>query len=165
MIAYDPAEWHELFVAMAGATAALAGLLFIAISINLGDILKSKSLPIRAVDSLAIMVSVLIVSIFVLTPGQSTTVLGLELLLTGVLACGIRLRAWIAHWGLPKESPQERRVTPVVTVMVSLAPIAIAGLSLLLEAGGGLYWLVPSLVLGFLAAVSSAWVLLVEIQR
>ena len=124
MIAYDPAEWHELFVATAGATAALAGLLFIAISINLGDILKSKTLPLRAVDSLGIMVSVLIVSILVLTPGQSTMVLGLELLITGLLACGIRLRAWIATRSLPKESPQERRVFPAVAVVVSLAPVA-----------------------------------------
>ena len=54
---------------------------------------------------------------------------------------------------------------PAVAVVVSLAPVAVAGLSLLLEAGGGLYWLVPSLVLGFLVAVSSAWVLLVEIHR
>lgn len=165
MIAYDPAEWHELFVAIAGATAALAGLLFIAISINLGEILKSKVLPIRAVNSLGIMVLALLVSIFILTPGQSRTALGLELLIMGLLGCGALLQPWIARIGAPKENPQERRVLPVVGIVLSLVPIPIAGLSLLLEAGGGLYWLVPSLIVGFLVAVSSAWVLLLEIHR
>ena len=40
-----------------------------------------------------------------------------------------------------------------------------AGLSLILGAGGGLYWLVPAMVLGFGGAVLNAWVLLVEIVR
>jgi hypothetical protein len=31
--------------------------------------------------------------------------------------------------------------------------------------GGGLYWLVPAVLLGIAAAVSSGWVLLVEIVR
>lgn len=165
MIAYDPAEWHDLFVAIAGATAALAGLLFIAISINLGEIVRSKVLPLRAVDSLGVMVVALLVSIFILTPGQSRTALGLELLVTGLLACVVLLRPWLARIGAPKENPQEQRVLPVISVACSLVPIAIAGLTLLLEAGGGLYWLVPSLIVGFLVAVSSAWVLLLEIHR
>ncbi len=31
--------------------------------------------------------------------------------------------------------------------------------------GGGLYWMVPALITGFLTAVTGAWVLLVEIHR
>jgi hypothetical protein len=33
MTAYQPEEWHDMFVAMAGA-AALTGLIFVAVSIN-----------------------------------------------------------------------------------------------------------------------------------
>jgi hypothetical protein len=40
--AYSTAEWTELFLAQAGASAALAGLLFVAISINLDRILKGS---------------------------------------------------------------------------------------------------------------------------
>jgi hypothetical protein len=46
----DPsaADWEGLFLAGAGASAALAGLLFVAISINLDRILKGRGLPGRA---------------------------------------------------------------------------------------------------------------------
>jgi len=37
--AYAPEEWKDLFVAMAGASAALAGLLFVAVSINVDRII------------------------------------------------------------------------------------------------------------------------------
>ena len=48
MPAYSAAEWESLFVAEAGASAALAGLLFVALSINLERILKGIGLPGRA---------------------------------------------------------------------------------------------------------------------
>jgi hypothetical protein len=44
-------------------------------------------------------------------------------------------------------------------------PLMIGGVSLLFRAGGGLYWLVPGIVLCLLVAVLDAWVLLVEILR
>ena len=44
-------------------------------------------------------------------------------------------------------------------------PFAIGGLSVLLEGGGGLYWIFAGIVLAIVAAVANAWVLLVEILR
>jgi len=44
-------------------------------------------------------------------------------------------------------------------------PLVAAGLTLIFGAGGGLYRLVPAMILGFGGAVLNAWVLLVEIVR
>jgi glucose dehydrogenase len=44
-------------------------------------------------------------------------------------------------------------------------PFLIGAVSLIAEFGGGLYWLVAGIVLAIAAAVSNAWVLLVEILR
>lgn len=80
MFAYDPAEWTDLFVAAAGASAALAGLVFVAVSINIERILRFSGLPERALETLLLLVGVLIASIIGLIPGQGRAALGSELL-------------------------------------------------------------------------------------
>jgi hypothetical protein len=44
-------------------------------------------------------------------------------------------------------------------------PMVIAGVTLMAGGGGGLYWLLPEVLLALLGAVTNAWVLLVEIHR
>jgi hypothetical protein len=86
--ACDPSEWHDLFVATAGASAALAGLVFVAVSINIERILKFPGLPERALET----VLLLLVSIVGLIPGQGHVALGTELLLVSlVVVAGIVL--------------------------------------------------------------------------
>lgn len=85
MPAYSAAEWESLFVAEAGASAALAGLLFVALSINLERILKGIGLPGRAGEAIVLLLTVLVVSTFGLVPGQSPRVLGAEVLGFGLL--------------------------------------------------------------------------------
>lgn len=76
--------WENFFIAEAGASAALTGLLFVAASINLQRILSFPQLPGRAAETLIVLASVLAVDLFGLVPGQRTAVLGAELLGTGV---------------------------------------------------------------------------------
>ncbi len=62
MTAYDPSEWSDLFVASAGASAALAGLVFVAVSINLERILSLPGILERALETLILLMSVTVVS-------------------------------------------------------------------------------------------------------
>jgi hypothetical protein len=41
----------------------------------------------------------------------------------------------------------------------------VAGVSLLAERGGGLYWLAAAFILSLAAGIGNAWVLLVEVVR
>jgi hypothetical protein len=66
VIAYDPSEWSDLFVATAGASAALAGLVFVAVSINIQRILAFPGLPERSLETLLVLVSVLLISVVAL---------------------------------------------------------------------------------------------------
>ena len=81
--AYDIERWSDLFVASAGASAALAGLVFVAVSINLEQVLADAPEYRRArwrrspCSSGAVMVSLLC-----LVP-QSSTALGVELVAIG----------------------------------------------------------------------------------
>src|ERR1700749_3874310 len=102
MTAFTPAEWHDFFVGTIGASAALTGLLFVAISINLEQILKYPQLPGRAAATLGMLVSALVVSGFGLAPGQSIRALGIE------IACTAAVAAVQAVWvSLGKQRPGE----------------------------------------------------------
>ena len=56
-----------------------------------------------------------------------------------------------------------RRTAPIVIFIGSL--IVVAGASLIAGTGGGLYWLVPGIVIALVGSVINVWVLLVEILR
>jgi hypothetical protein len=87
-LAYEASEWSELFVGVAGASAALAGLLFVAVSINVERIVQFRGLPERALEALVLLLGVLVISIIGLIPGQGHVALGIELLVTS-LAAGV----------------------------------------------------------------------------
>ena len=163
-MAYDATEWHDLFVAVAGASAALAGLVFVAVSINLERILRYEGLPERALETVALLVGVLVVAIVGLIPGQSHVALGLEMLVVGLALGALVVRLPSRYTG-PDQEPRAWRFWRWGLRLVSIAPIVIGGLSLLFEGGGGLYWVVAGIVAATLAAVANAWVLLVEILR
>jgi hypothetical protein len=163
---YTTGGWGELFLAEAGASAALGGLLFVAVSINLNRIIAIRSLPGAALGAIVLLVAVLMVSTFALVPGQPRWVLATEVLVVGIGAWSILTAIWIGALRAP--IPNQPRFVPVISVVVTQAatlPTVVAGVSLLLGAGGGLYWLVPGVAFSLVVAVVNAWVLLVEVVR
>lgn len=164
MFAYDPSKWTDLFVATAGASAALAGLVFVAVSINIQRILEYPGLPERALETILLLMVVLLVSIVGLVPGQSHVALGVELLVVSlVIGCGI-FRLPTTRSDLQDEPPIWLWSRWAVRLS-AIAPLLIAGVSLLAESGGGLYWLVTGIAFAIAGAIANAWVLLVEILR
>jgi modulator of FtsH protease len=164
LFAYDPSEWQDLFVATAGAGAALAGLVFVAVSINIERILKFEGLPARALETVLLLLGVVIVSITGLIPGQDNVALGIELLIEGLIL------ATVVGVLLTRNRPtgQEPRLwlsTRLAMLAWATLPFAIGGLSILVTNGAGLYWVVFGIVGAIIAAVANAWVLLVEILR
>jgi hypothetical protein len=164
--AYTTEGGGDLFLAGAGASAALGGLLFVAVSINLDRIVALRSLPGAALGAIVLLVAVLMVSMVALVPGQARWMLATEVLVVGISAWSIMTAIWIRALRAP--IPNQPRFVPVISVVVTQAatlPIVVAGVSLLLGAGGGLYWVVPGVTFCLLVAIANAWVLLVEVVR
>jgi modulator of FtsH protease len=164
-VAYDPEQWKDLFVAVAGASAALLGLLFVAVSINIERILSYKGLPERALETLMLLLGVLVVSIVGLMPDQSHVALGLELLATAAVVAFVVLRLPAAYAEDTGKEPFQWRLSRLGVRLMGTVPLLVGGLSVLLEAGGGLYWIAAGVILAIIGAVTNAWVLLVEILR
>lgn len=138
----------------------MAGLVFVAVSINIERILGFKGLPERALETVLFLVLALVVSIIGLIPGQGQVALGLELLFVSLGLGGIVGRLPTIQGGSGDWLLARWTVRIAATV-----PFAIGGASILVEAGGGLYWIAAGIALAIIGAVASAWVLLVEILR
>ena len=65
MTAYDVAEWADFANTVAGGAAALAGLLFVGLSLNLAEVLKYPGVPARAAVTLGLTIAILLTAIFV----------------------------------------------------------------------------------------------------
>jgi hypothetical protein len=155
--------WHDFFVAEAGASAALAGLLFVAISINLTRILEFRHLPTRAIEALLALLSVLVVATFALVPAQSTRAYAMEIGGTGLVIWAIQTLALIGNW---KDSHPDAKTTSRVLVnQLPHLPFVIAGVLLLAGHPAAIYWVLPGTLLSLAAGIFGAWVLLIEIQR
>ena len=165
--AFNPEHWSDFFVAQAGATAALAGLVIVAILINLKTIVEGRLLSGRAAETVVMLAGVLLLSTLALIPGQGIVALGVEVLVLGLMGAAIHglilFRARCYH------HDQEARWIRFVLALGSVLPLLLAGLSLLAGPGGwlpgGLYWLVPAVVFGLIGGLLNSWVLLVEILR
>ena len=157
--------WENFFIAEVGASAALLGLIFVGVSINLTRIISIPGLPNRALLALIILLTILVMSSLLLIPGQSLALVGIELLVVGLFV-------WITATRLDviillKKEPQYRRsyVLNMVLTQFALLPYIVAGIIVLMRGTGGLYWLVPAIIISFIKALLDAWVLLVEINR
>jgi hypothetical protein len=164
MTAYDASEWTDFFVAAAGASAALAGLVFVAVSINVDRILRFAGLPERALATVMLLLSVVLVSLIGLIPGQSRSALAAEFLAVGLmftlLILGLTSRSMTT-----RDKELAHAVSHWLLVGLGTVPVVLGAVSLFAEAGGGLYWIAGGIVLATTGAVANAWVLLVEILR
>ena len=149
---------------MSGAAAALAGLLFVALSINLTRIISLPGVPDRAGQTLIFLGGVLVSAFLGLVP-QSARDLGLELLCVGCTVWSVAAYYDVRALRRRDYDTLSHGVQRLVSAQIATLPLVIASASLVSRRGGGLYWLVPSLILPLVVSMFNAWILLVEILR
>jgi modulator of FtsH protease len=160
---YEAGPWESFAVAEVGAAAALAGLLVVAGSINVARIVKLPSVVSRLGAALVLFATILVIGTILLVPDQPGRLVGVEIAAVGLLATWAVLRLR----GTRNADPAHRwSVTLAAAVGTGAAGlIFVGGLFCALQMLGGLYWLVPGVILGFSVGLVNAWVALIEILR
>jgi hypothetical protein len=157
------ADWSNFLIAETGAAAALAGLIFVAVSINLSKIIEYQGVAGRAAEALALLIGVLLIGTFGLAPNQSARILGSEFVTVGGLLWLMTVTFHVGQFF--RKRPWWWLASRALLCQVATLSFCIAGILLILGRPAGMYWLIPGCVVSFLAATTSAWVLLIEILR
>ena len=158
-------EWHDLFVATTGASAALTGLIFVGVSINLARILSIPKLQGRALLSSILLMIFLITSIILLIPQQRIAVAGIEVLIVGLCCWLFALRIDIS---IHKNTSKEFKKLNLFTLLFDQAavlPYLVAAIFFLSGNDFGFYWIVIAFILSFIKAMQMPGFLLSEINR
>ena len=122
------AVWQPFFTVAGGAAAALAGLLFVALSIHVREIAEHPAFRYRALATLSIPLVVLVVSALALLPRQTARSLGLE----AVVPLTLQICAVLIWFGGARGSMRMERLYGLLTAVgVALIVVAIGGAALL----------------------------------
>ncbi len=159
-------DWSNFCLGELGAAAALAGLLFVSVSVNQARILELGRMADRGLEALAMLMLVLVAASLPLVPGQSPRLLGVEIFAVGTLTLAALFPLQRAYLRLIEPAYRRRSYQMITLDRVAVALIALAGLVLLWRGdGAGMYLLPAGILLSFFAAGANAWVLLIEINR
>ena len=156
--------WSEFNVALAGAAAALVGLVIVAASVNIRDIIGSRTLTTRIGAAVAVLLLALLVSALGLIPGITAAWFGGILLAAtaGVALFQVTATRLITAEPTPGHAARWAKSTlgflPIVGYLIGGA-LALEGST------ASLYVVAAGTLLAIVSAISVSWVALVEVLR
>jgi hypothetical protein len=92
---YQPDQWNEFFVAVGGGAAALTGLVFVALSLNLDAAARDATHRYRAIGTLTGFVSAFVVCSLALMGHQGHVAVGAEWLTAAAAAGGVYVYGYV----------------------------------------------------------------------
>ena len=159
-------DWANFFLAASGASAALAGLVMVALSVNVKKIVNYRHLPARAGAAIAMLMLILVSSMASLM-NQPLWCLACEILGFAIWAWAIEIwtarQVVIGHQEVKR--PRYETVRFVALGQLQVIPYVVGSILLLTGHYDGLYWIGAGTMLVFTFSVMESWVLLVEILR
>jgi hypothetical protein len=158
--------WTNFFLAAAGASAALAGLVIVATSVNLARILQYRHLPFRAGTTIATLILILASSMVTLIP-QRTSSLGVEIFIFGFICWMLEIRSsqLSSQAHVEQHRPRFESLLEATLGQVQTIPFLIGGALIYASRSSGPYWVAAGIVAIFIASTLNVWVLTVEILR
>jgi len=160
-VGYATAVWLSFGEALAAVAGGLTGLLFVALSVKSDVLAASLSLSSRAAQTLVLFMTSVLIAVLLVAP-QPPAALGWELLAVAAVS-GTALLILDRRAGHSTDQGVARYIERFSPNTITAVLVAVAGLTFLLKAGGGLYWLIPAAVTSLLGGVVNAWLFLVRL--
>jgi modulator of FtsH protease len=157
---YDPAIWRDYFVMVGGASAALTGLVFVAMTLHLQDIVNHPVHRHRARTILTGLTAVFLRCGLVLMGGQSRQAVAVEII--GVLV--------VVEWILYRSTRDAFMAADRSVLLRAIGSFAclvveqFGAVALFLGGVWGLYVVGLGMMASFVFMISGAWLLLVGVE-
>jgi len=157
---YMPEQWSNFFVLVGTGSAALTGLVFVALTINLRGVAKDATHRYRAINMLSGLTSAFIISALAIMGAQTYRTLGIEWLAVSSLAAAINTNGYVQAFRLGSSLFALTRFRIVGGSICYLGQI-IGAIMLCLDSGVGIYVSAVALIVNFYFMVSGSWLLIV----
>ena len=155
-------QWNNFFVMVGGGAAALAGLIFVAMSINHEVIIQNATHKNRAINMLTGFTAIFMASAFALIGNQHPGALAVEWLVLWLIATAIFVRGYIVAIRSGMSSIGLNIPRLAGGTICYLAEV-IGAIFLLLGYSSGLYIAAVAIIVLFAFLISGAWLLMIGI--
>ena len=159
-----PDKWSNFFVMVGGGAAALAGLIFVAMSINHEIIIRNTTHRNRAINMLTGFTAIFMASSLALIGDQYLGVLGIEWLVLWLIATFIFIRGYVIaiRSGMSSIGLNMPRLAGGTLCYVAEV---ISAIFLILGYSSGLYIAAVAIIVLFAFLISGAWLLMIGIYE
>ena len=161
---YRPDQWHDYFITVGGASAALTGLVFVALSLNVSVIAHDPTHRYRAIGTLAGFTAIFVICGLGVMGGQDHRAVGLEWLIVSAVAAVVYVYGYIQAIRRGESSVGLRSYRLVGGT--ALHVVEIVGAALLLSGYlAGLYLAAISMISLLAFMISGAWLLIMGVSE
>ncbi len=157
-------QWDNFFLMVGGGAAALAGLIFVAMSINPEVIIRNSTHKNRAINMLTGFSAIFMACSFALIGGQYLRGLGLEWLILWLIATVIFIRGYVIAIGSNMSSIGLNMPRLAGATICYLAEV-IGAILLILGHSAGLYVAAIATIVLFAFLISGAWLLIIGVYE
>ena len=157
-------QWNNFFVMVGGGAAALAGLIFVAMSINHEIIIRNTTHKNRAINMLTGFSAIFMASSLALMGNQYLEVLGFEWLVLWLIATIIFIRGYVIAIRSGMSSIGLKVPRLAGGTICYLAEV-ISAIFLILGYSSGLYIAAVGIIVLFAFLISGAWLLMIGIYE
>lgn len=155
---------HEFFVAGAGAGAALAGLIIVAMTVSIDTMLALPGLTSRAATAIGLLVATTIISLAGLID-QPAWAFGVEALLIGLAAAALAIDSMIRVVRGRGEFSLAGALFKTAIGVLPAGLFVVGAVCALCGSETAAVWIGIGSLVAIVVSVLNAWVLLVEIRR